>query len=235
MLGRLVTSRGVSRALTREARRAVAVSLSSSSSVGGRRIQPSYYSSPLSSARWQSTAAKQEEAVIAPEEAAKPYVPTAERKYEFFQNVEITPEGVAVIRFDGPKKVNSISFDLSKEAKKLWAKEISDNSTVKAVVFSSGKKDMFVAGADIFDLQRVENKQDLIGLVEDGMAFFQGMRDKGVPLVCAIDGPALGGGLEWAMWCDYRVCSDSPKTKLGLPEVKLGLLPGFGGTQNLHN
>jgi len=53
-------------------------------------------------------------------------------------------------------------------------------------------------------------------------------------LVCAINGPALGGGLEWAMWCDYRVCSDSTKTKLGLPEVKLGLLPGFGGTQNLH-
>jgi len=60
------------------------------------------------------------------------------------------------------------------------------------------------------------------------------MRDKKIPLVCAINGPALGGGLEWAMWCDYRVCSNSAKTKLGLPEVKLGLLPGFGGTQNLH-
>eukprot|EP00978_Attheya_sp_CCMP212_P040164 scaffold216326_cov26-Attheya_sp.AAC.1 len=46
-------------------------------------------------------------------------------------------------------------------------------------------------------------------------------------------GPALGGGLEWALWCDYRICTDSPKTKLGLPEVKLGLLPGFGGTQKL--
>ena len=55
-----------------------------------------------------------------------------------------------------------------------------------------------------------------------------------MPLLCAIDGPALGGGLEWALWCDYRICTDSPKTKLGLPEVKLGLVPGFGGTQNLH-
>lgn len=52
-------------------------------------------------------------------------------------------------------------------------------------------------------------------------------------MVCAINGPALGGGLEWALWCDYRICTDSSKTKLGLPEVKLGLLPGFGGTQNL--
>ena len=59
------------------------------------------------------------------------------------------------------------------------------------------------------------------------------MKAKGLPLVCAINGPALGGGLEWALWCDYRVCSDSAKTKMGLPEVKLGLLPGFGGTQNL--
>jgi len=52
-------------------------------------------------------------------------------------------------------------------------------------------------------------------------------------MVAAIHGPALGGGLEWALWCDYRICTDSSSTKLGLPEVKLGLLPGFGGTQNL--
>ena len=130
--------------------------------------------------------------------------------------------------------MNSISFALSKEAQKLWKDEIADNSNVKAVVFASAKKDMFIAGADIFDLQAVQDKHDLIGLIEDGMNFFQGMKKKGIPLVSAIDGPALGGGLEWAMWCDYRVCSDSSKTKLGLPEVKLGILPGFGGTQNLH-
>jgi enoyl-CoA hydratase/long-chain 3-hydroxyacyl-CoA dehydrogenase len=234
MLGRVITNRGVSAAIAKEARRACASNLASS--YGGRQIQPSIStSSALPSARWHSTAAaaKQEEPPIK-KAASKPFAPTAERKYEFFQNVELTPDGVAVIRFDCPKKVNSISFDLSKEAKKLWQEEIANNSSVKAVVYSSAKPDMFVAGADIFDLQSVENKQDLVGLIEDGMDFFQSMRDKKVPLVCAIDGPALGGGLEWAMWCDYRVCSNSPKTKLGLPEVKLGLLPGFGGTQNLH-
>jgi len=52
--------------------------------------------------------------------------------------------------------------------------------------------------------------------------------------VAAINGPALGGGLEVALYCDYRIVTSSPKTVLGLPEVKLGLLPGFGGTQNLH-
>jgi len=213
------------------------LSLHLSATAGGSNVAVTPSSSVLSSKhpRWHSTAAAVQEGSnenmsIAP---AK-FVPSAARKYEFFQNVEMTPEGVAVIRFDCPKKVNSISFALSKEAQKLWKDEIADNPKVKAVVFGSAKKDMFIAGADIFDLQAVEDKQDLVGLIEDGMNFFQGMKKKGVPLVCAIDGPALGGGLEWAMWCDYRVCSDSEKTKLGLPEVKLGILPGFGGTQNLH-
>ena len=155
------------------------------------------------------------------ESQSKPFVPTPERKYEYFTNVEMTPEGVAIVRFDCPKKVNSISFALSEEAKVMWRDEIENNPDVKAVVFSSAKPDMFIAGADIFDIKKIENKQDLVGLIEDGMNMFQNMRAKKVPLVCAIDGPALGGGLEWAMWCDYRVASDSPKTKLGLPEVKL--------------
>jgi len=244
--------RGVSAAVAREARRSVAgVNFSS---LGGNSLTNSSHSSSSYAAsyfqssssqdlrRWKSTAAVVEESAnesssassSSSSSAAKTFVPSADRKYEYFQNVEMTPEGVAIIRFDCPKKVNSISFALSKEAQKLWKDEIANNSDVKAVVFGSAKKDMFVAGADIFDLQSIENKQDLIGLIEEGLEFFQGMRKKGVPLVCAIDGPALGGGLEWAMWCDYRVCSDSEKTKLGLPEVKLGLLPGFGGTQNLH-
>lgn len=166
---------------------------------------------------------------------ASSFVPTASRKYEYFTNVKVTPSGVAVIQFDGPKKaVNTISFALAQEAKKLWKAEIEDAAEVKAVVFASAKPGMFIAGADIFDIQRIENKQELVPLIADGLQFFQHMRKRKIPLVAAIDGPALGGGLEWALWCDYRICTDSSKTKLGLPEVKLGLLPGFGGTQNLH-
>ena len=67
-----------------------------------------------------------------------------------------------------------------------------------------------------------------------GHSTFQKIRAAGKPLVAAINGPALGGGLEVALYCDYRIVTSSPKTVLGLPEVKLGLLPGFGGTQNLH-
>jgi enoyl-CoA hydratase/long-chain 3-hydroxyacyl-CoA dehydrogenase len=163
------------------------------------------------------------------------FVPTPNRMYQFFQNVELTPGGVAIIRFDNPdKKVNTISFSLKDEAEKLWNNDIQSNPNVKAVVFASGKSDGFIAGADIYDIQSLEKKEDVIPLIEDALRFFQKMKSKGVPLVCAINGPALGGGLEWALWCDYRICSDSSKTKLGLPEVKLGILPGFGGTQLLH-
>ena len=164
-----------------------------------------------------------------------PFIPTPQRKYQFFQNVEITSSGIAIIRFDNPnKKVNTISFALKDEAETLWNDEIHTNTNVKGVVFTSAKKDTFIAGADIFDIQSIENKEDVVPLIESATRFFQHLKSKNVPLVCAIDGPALGGGLEWALWCDYRICTDSSKTKLGLPEVKLGLLPGFGGTQNLH-
>lgn len=160
-----------------------------------QRVQPTAGALP---GRFQSTAAVNAEE---PKKAAPPaFTPTPGRKYEFFQDVEMTPEGVAIIRFDCPKSVNSISFDLSREARELWANEIANNNSVKAVVFSSGKPGMFIAGADIFDVQALENKQDLVGVIEEGMDFFQSMKKKKVPLVCAIDGPALGGGLEWAMY-----------------------------------
>ncbi len=157
-----------------------------------------------------------------------PFVPTPERKYEFFQNVEVTSDGIAVIKFDNrTKKVNTISFRLKDEAERLWEDEVHNNASVRAVVFSSAKKDGFIAGADIFDIQSLENKEDVVPLIESATAFFHKLKSKGVPLVCAINGPALGGGLEWALWCDYRICTDSSKTKLGLPEVKLGYVKRF--------
>uniref|UniRef100_A0A7S1YNE5 Trifunctional enzyme subunit alpha, mitochondrial n=2 Tax=Grammatophora oceanica TaxID=210454 RepID=A0A7S1YNE5_9STRA len=233
---RLSSARSVlSRVATRAGRGSASLSSTARMATVARFATPTPTSTTI---RYQSTAA----AAATPTEETTPkattptpFVSTAERKYEYFENVELTPEGVAVIRFDCPgKPVNTISFALKDEAKVLWNQEIDSNGAVKAVVFSSAKPNMFIAGADIFDIKSIEDKSQLVPLIEDGLDFFQSMKKKGIPLVCAIDGPALGGGLEWALWCDYRVCSDSKKTKLGLPEVKLGLLPGFGGTQNLH-
>lgn len=182
------------------------------------------------SIRSQSTAEKS-----GAEEVAKPFVPSPDRKYQNFQNVKITDSGVAVIKIDClGKPVNTISFAFADESKTLWENEIAKNPAVKSVVFMSAKPNMFIAGADIFDIQTLENKQDLIPLIAQGIESFTSWKNSGLKIVAAIDGPALGGGLEWALWCDYRICTDNPKTKMGLPEVKLGLLPGFGGTQRLH-
>ncbi|KAL7519432.1 hypothetical protein ACHAWX_004192 [Stephanocyclus meneghinianus] len=162
-----------------------------------------------------------------------PFVPTTSRKYQYFTNVEVTPSGVAIIKFDNPtKKVNTLSFSVMREAQSLW-NEVAANPSVKSVVFTSAKDSCFIAGADIFDISSVQDKSTLVPVIEEALNFFLKMRERGVPMVAAIHGPALGGGLEWALWCDYRICTDSSSTKMGLPEVKLGLLPGFGGTQNL--
>jgi len=194
--------------------------------------------------RWHSSAAHTTVPKSVPSNKSEPpptiptaFHPTSERKYQFFQNVELTSDNIAIIRFDNPaKKVNTISFALQTEFEAVWDAEIHSNDSVKAVVFASGKPNGFIAGADIFDIQSKENKEDIIPFIESATNFFVHRMKSGrdLPLVCAIHGPALGGGLEWALWCDYRICTDSPKTKLGLPEVKLGLLPGLGGTQNLH-
>ena len=222
MISRLVVSRASATVAARRALPAAA------SALHGRFTFQDHSPSPAITVRSFSA---QEKPV---KKAVAKFTPTADRKYEYFQNVELKENGVAVIRFDCPKSVNTISFHLKDEAKTLWKTEIDSNAAVKAVVFASAKPGMFIAGADIFDIKSIENKQDLVPLITDALDFFQSIKKKGVPLVAAIDGPALGGGLEWALWCDYRICTDNPKTKLGLPEVKLGLLPGFGGTQKLH-
>ena len=189
---------------------------------------------PASSTSPKASSAAKASAAEGGKEGSGPFVPTPERKYKFFRNVEMTPSGVAIVRFDNPdKKVNTLSFALMREAQVMWEAEVHADTAVKAVVFTSAKESGFIAGADIFDISSVGDKSSLVPVIEEALQFFLRMKSKKVPMVAAINGPALGGGLEWALWCDYRICTDSSTTKLGLPEVKLGLLPGFGGTQNL--
>ena len=123
----------------------------------------------------------------------KPFVSTPERKYKYFQNVEITPNGVAIIRFDNPeKKVNTLSFAVMKEAQSLWNDDVHSNGDVKSIVFTSAKESGFIAGADIFDISSVVDKSTLVPLIESALNFFRRMKSKGVPMVAAIHGPALG-------------------------------------------
>ncbi len=142
-------------------------------------------------------------------------------------------QGVAVITFDiEGEPVNTISPAISAELESLMTRAAADSSA-KAIVFISGKKDSFIAGAKIDFLQTVKSAAEATALSKQGQAGFDRLDNFEKPVVAAIHGACLGGGLEWALACDYRIATDSPKTSIGLPETQLGLIPGAGGTQRL--
>lgn len=153
-----------------------------------------------------------------------------EVKHGFSYQVD---DGVAVFTFDLPDSaVNTLSPEtgLAFDALLTRAEQAPE---VKAVVFISGKKDNFVAGAKIDFLQKIKTAEEAATVARNAQKGFDRLDAFPKPVVAAIHGSCLGGGLEWALACDYRLITDSPKTVLGLPEVQLGLLPGGGGTQRL--
>jgi enoyl-CoA hydratase / long-chain 3-hydroxyacyl-CoA dehydrogenase len=111
--------------------------------------------------------------------------------------------------------------------------QLETDASVKGAVLLSGKDDSWVAGADIKMLDACKTADELADLSRAGQKMMDRLAALRKPVVAAINGFCLGGGAELAMACHYRIASTSPKTKLGLPEVQLGLLPGSGGTQRL--
>jgi 3-hydroxyacyl-CoA dehydrogenase/enoyl-CoA hydratase/3-hydroxybutyryl-CoA epimerase len=142
-------------------------------------------------------------------------------------------DGIAVVTIDAPgEKVNTLSTRLF-EFFERTVKGLASEKGLKAVVILSGKPDGFVAGADIKELQKITSREEFLQLVRRAHKLFLEFEALPVPTVAGIHGAALGGGLELALACKYRIASDSKSTKLGLPEVQLGLIPGAGGTQRL--
>ena len=156
--------------------------------------------------------------------------------YTHFKS-ELGEHGVFTVWMDVEgQAMNTLSTKVSSEMESILD-EIESNAAIKSVVFASGKDASFIAGADIDMLSSVNSAQEASDLSVAGQKSCQRLeniyRHLGKPVVAAIDGPALGGGLEVALACSHRIISDNKKTVLGLPEVKLGLLPGSGGTQRL--
>jgi len=150
-----------------------------------------------------------------------------------FFSVDIGADGVATIILDAvDEPVNTISTEFGEQVAQLWPTLMSD-SQVHAVLITSGKPGTFVAGAKLEMLQGVKAAEEGTALAAGGQRIFNEIADSPKPVVAAIDGAALGGGLELALACTYRIASDNPKTRLGLPETQLGLIPGAGGTQRL--
>ena len=140
--------------------------------------------------------------------------------------------GIITVTIDQADRKMNVIGDGFNDAFAALTDAFVNDQDAKGLILTSGKS-TFVVGADIDQLATIETAEQAFDLVEDLKASLRKLEASGKPVVAAITGTALGGGLELALACHYRIAIDSPKTKLGLPEVKLGLLPGGGGTQRL--
>ena len=142
-------------------------------------------------------------------------------------------DGVAVLVLDLPgESVNKFSQAVKDEF--VAALEAArQDPAVRAVVIISGKKDMFVAGADIEEFVALRTVEEATRLSREGQRMLDGVAASAKPVVAAIHGTCLGGGLELVLACHYRVATDHPRTVFGAPEVQLGIIPGAGGCNRL--
>ena len=147
-------------------------------------------------------------------------------------SAERDDDGIVTVTIDqSDRKMNVIGDGFTESFATLTDSFVADESA-KGLILTSAKE-TFVVGADIDSLGKIETPEQAFDLVQDLKGSLRKLELSGKPVVAAMTGTALGGGLEIALACHYRIAIDSPKTKLGLPEVKLGLLPGGGGTQRL--
>uniref|UniRef100_H3AS84 Trifunctional enzyme subunit alpha, mitochondrial n=1 Tax=Latimeria chalumnae TaxID=7897 RepID=H3AS84_LATCH len=140
---------------------------------------------------------------------------------------------VAVVRFNTPNsKVNTLSKELQSEFIQVMD-EVWGNDAITSAVLISTKPGCFIAGADINMIEECRTAEEVTELSRGGQKMFEKIEHSPKPVVAAINGSCLGGGLEVAIACHYRIATKDKKTVLGTPEVMLGLLPGAGGTQRL--
>jgi len=142
---------------------------------------------------------------------------------------ELDTAGVALVTVNRPEKLNALSAAVIAELRDIFESIQSDSAVRAAIVTGAGEK-AFVAGADIQELAAL-SPVEMRAAARRGQAAFRLLETSSKPTVAAINGFALGGGLELAMACTVRFASEN--ARLGQPEVKLGLIPGYGGSQRL--
>ncbi len=151
--------------------------------------------------------------------------------------IDVDADGIALITFDVPgRSMNTLTSGVMKEIPE-WVERIKTDDAVKGAVLTSGKASGFCAGADLGDMASgMLGGADLQAAYDAGWRLngaLRALETCGKPVAAAINGLALGGGLELTLACHYRVVGDDNKIQLGLPEIKVGLFPGGGGTQRL--
>ncbi len=135
--------------------------------------------------------------------------------------------GVGIIRLNRPEALNILDTDMLRKLATIIGC-IEDDKEVRAAIITGGKN--FCAGADVRELSR-KNPEEALSFAWLGQGVFDMIEDLGKPVIAAIMGYALGGGCEMALACDIRIAGES--ARIGQPEIDLGIIPGFGGTQRL--
>ncbi len=149
---------------------------------------------------------------------------------------EIDSDGIGWITFDDPSRpINVLTEPVMRRLRAALdeARAAGREGRARVIVLRSGKPASFIAGADVEAIEGLEDPSEAEIKIKMGQAVYMDVETLPVPTVAAINGVCLGGGVELALACTHRVVSDSPKTKLGLPEVMLGILPAWGGTTRL--
>jgi 3-hydroxyacyl-CoA dehydrogenase/enoyl-CoA hydratase/3-hydroxybutyryl-CoA epimerase len=145
------------------------------------------------------------------------------------KSIQIVKKGdIALVEFDMVgEKVNKFNTPMMERLREV-IRELK-SSSFKAVVFISRKNKIFIAGADILEIKAMTEKSQFEKAVAAGQGIFNELEDLPMPTIAAVAGACAGGGCEFIMACDYRIASEDSSTKIGLPETKLGIIPGFGG------
>jgi 3-hydroxyacyl-CoA dehydrogenase/enoyl-CoA hydratase/3-hydroxybutyryl-CoA epimerase/enoyl-CoA isomerase len=148
--------------------------------------------------------------------------------------LELLDGNIALVTIDQPgSRANTLGQAMLGELEAMFA-QLQARSDLRGLIFKSGKPGMFIAGADLRELGSAPQDPDSTRkLVKRGLDLIASIEKLPYPTVAAIEGSCMGGGLELALGFDYRLASTHPKTEIGLPETKIGLIPGWGGTQRL--
>jgi enoyl-CoA hydratase len=144
-------------------------------------------------------------------------------------SIETADDGIAVLTVNRPDKLNALNADVMAELEGAMLK-LRNTASVKGIIITGSGEKAFVAGADIKELRDLNNFTGTM-LSERGQHIFSSIEQSPKPVVAYVNGYALGGGCELAMACHLRVASET--ARFGLPEVTLGLIPGYGGSQRL--
>ncbi|MBT8325196.1 MAG: enoyl-CoA hydratase [Winogradskyella sp.] len=147
-----------------------------------------------------------------------------------YQNIIVDKDTITTITINRPSKLNALNKQTIEELHKAL-KKAEKNDTVKVIIITGSGEKAFVAGADISEFANFSVKEGGKLAAKGQELLFDFIEHLSKPVIAAVNGFALGGGLELAMACHFRIASDN--AKMGLPEVSLGVIPGYGGTQRL--